>query len=142
MSISIISEQQETRKWTDGESFRFVMFWHYCGFAYIFGDVSADILEDSFAVEQITADNISDIRGRITTAFSWKDSEVFLKDGFGFVVRSKVEGNFAAVTFSSAVSPEEVDIGVATDQAYRHHGLASYLAYKMCMEIIQRGEGK
>ena len=48
----------------------------------------------------------------------------------------KEDGNFAAVAFSSAVSPEEVDIGVETTEAYRHRGLASYLAYRMCDETI------
>ena len=55
------------------------------------------------------------------------------------MARSKEDGSFAAVAFSSAVSPEEVDIGVETAETYRHHGLASYLAYKMCEEIMRQG---
>ena len=62
-----------------------------------------------------------------------------LRYGFGFIARNREKGNFAAVAFSSAVSPEEVDIGVETVEAYRHHGLASYLAYRMCEEIILYG---
>ena len=170
------------------------MFWHYCGFAYISGNVSEDVLEeiyqkffvseterrfvlitdsevvsnyysgnnalridkrieynhggipehrpildDNYIVESITADNIGDIRGRITPSFSWKDSDTFLRNGFGCIARNKADGSFAAVAFSSAVGPEEVDIGVETAEAYRHHGLASYLAYRMCEEIIQQG---
>ena len=44
------------------------------------------------------------------------------------------------MAFSSAVGPEEVDIGVETAETYRHHGLAFYLAYKMCEEIIKQGK--
>ncbi|WP_026510774.1 GNAT family N-acetyltransferase [Butyrivibrio sp. LC3010] len=108
---------------------------------YIYGGIPENIpiLDESFALETITADNIGEIRGRITPSFSWKDSDSFLQNGFGFIARSKEDGCFAAVAFSSAISPEEVDIGVETTAAYRHHGLASYLAYRMCMEIIQQG---
>ena len=95
--------------------------------------------DDSFLIEQITAENMGDIRGRVTPSFSWKDSDTFLRHGFGFLARSKADGSFAAVAFSSAVSPEEVDIGVETAGVYRRHGLASHLAYRMCGEIIQRG---
>ena len=171
-----------------------VLFWHYCGFAYISGNCSVDVLEkvyqeflvsdterrfllitdskyiseycsdrellqvdkrieythsgsldnppildDGFIVEYITADNIGDIQGRITPSFSWNDSDMFLRNGFGFMARSKEDGSFAAVAFSSAVGPEEVDIGVETAETYRYHGLASYLAYKMCEEIIRQG---
>ncbi len=190
--VSIATGLQDGEIYTDDKGC--ILFWHYCGFAYIFGDVNVDvldaiyqgfmtpdsdrrfilitdskyvsdyylglehlrldkrveyihdeilekppILDDSFVVERITADNISEIRGRITPAFSWKDSDTFLQNGFGFVAQRKEEGSFAAVAFSSAVSPEEVDIGVETAEAYRHHGLASYLAYRMCVEILQQG---
>ena len=190
--ISITSGIQDGEVYTDDKGC--ILFWHYCGFAYIFGNVNSDILEeiyqefwvadterrfllitdtelvpdyysgrdllrfekrieyshseipenlpeleDSFLFEQITAENIEDIQGRITPSFSWKDSDTFLRNGFGFMARSRADGSFAAVAFSSAVSPEEVDIGVETVEVYRHHGLASYLAYKMCEEIIQQG---
>jgi hypothetical protein len=101
--------------------------------------VNMPMLDGSFGVERIKADNIGEIRGRITPSFSWKDSDTFLRNGSGFTARSKEDGSFAAVAFSSAVSPEEVDIGVETAEAYRHHGLASNLAYRMCVEIIQQG---
>ena len=72
-----------------------------------------------------------------------RDGEVintrYIRRVLEFTARSKEEGDFAAVAFSSAVSPEEVDIGVETAGAYRHHGLASYLAYRMCEVIVQQG---
>ena len=190
--LSIANGTQDGDIYVDGKGC--VLFWHYCGFAYISGDVSEDVLEevyrnflvsdterrfllitdsksvsdyysgidllrvdkrieythngiidnppildDGFIVEHITADNICVIQGRITPAFSWNDSDMFLRNGFGFMARSKEDGSFAAVAFSSAVSPEEVDIGVETTETYRHHGLASYLAYEMCEEIIRQG---
>ena len=190
--VSIATGTQDGDIYFDGKGC--VLFWHYCGFAYISGDVSEDVLEevyhnflvsdterrfllitdsefvsgyysgidllrvdkrieythsgilekqpeldDCFVIERITSDNIRVIQGRITPSFSWNDSDMFLRNGFGFMARSKEDGSFAAVAFSSAVSPEEVDIGVETAETYRHHGLASYLAYKMCEEIIRRG---
>lgn len=190
--VSIATGTQDGDIYVDGKGC--VLFWHYCGFAYISGDVRADVLEevyrnflvsdterrfllitdsefvsdyysgidllrvdkrieythsgiidnppildDGFIVEHINADNIGDVQGRITPSFSWNESDIFLQNGFGFMARSKEDGNFAAVAFSSAVSPEEVDIGVETTETYRHHGLASYLAYEMCEEIIRQG---
>lgn len=168
-----------------------VLFWHYCGFAYISGIAGRSFLEevyqdffvpntdrrfilitdseftadhfsnrellqidkrieyvhtgitqkpcvpdDRFIIERITAENIGDIQGRIIPSFSWENSDTFLRHGSGFLARQG--SSFAAVAFSSAVSPEEVDIGVETAQAFRQNGLASYLAFKMCEEIINR----
>jgi hypothetical protein len=95
------------------------------------------IPDDRFLTERITADNIGYIQGRIIPSFSWQSADAFLERGFGYLVRKDSE--FSAVAFTSAVSPEEVDIGVETAEAHRHHGLASYLAYRMCEEIIQQG---
>lgn len=80
------------------------------------------IFDDRFVFKRITSGNIGDIRGRIIPSFSWKDSDTFLRNGFGFLARSREDGTIAAVAFSSAVSPEEVDIGVETAEAYRNHG--------------------
>ena len=170
-----------------------VLFWHYCGFAYISGTAGQDFLEQiyqeflaadterrfvlitdsqfvaeyykdrdplqldqrveydhigvpekkpvqdkEFIIERITPENIGCIHGRIVPAFSWESDEAFLNRGFGYIAR---KGNdFAAIAFSGAVSPEEVDIGVETSEAYRHHGLASHLAVRMCEEIIAQGK--
>lgn len=190
--MSIVTGAQDGEIYTDDKGC--ILFWHYCGFAYIFGNVSPEVLEaiyqkflvpdtkrrfllitdseivskyyssrelfridkrieyshcgmpdvlpeldDRFVFERITSGNIGDIRGRIIPSFSWKDSDTFLRNGFGLLARSREDGTIAAVAFSSAVSPEEVDIGVETAEAHRNHGLASYLAYRMCEEIIQLG---
>jgi hypothetical protein len=170
-----------------------VLFWHYCGFAYISGSVDSDFLEQvyqeflvadtdrrfllitdsdfvtgyykdrnllqfdkrveydhvtaqeislvtdkQFIIERITEENIGCVRGRIVPAFSWENNSVFLERGFGYL--AKRDTDFAAIAFSSAVSVEEVDIGVETAEVYRHHGLALHLANRMCEEIITQGK--
>ena len=175
-----------------------VLLWHYCGFAYIAGNVSEEFLDavytdfiiaelsrrfilftdDEFiinylssnpgietekryeyehdmksgteiareAVERnpdikivpINADNIDNIKGRIIPAFSWDSNAAFLEKGLGYVA---VDGSrVAAVAFSSAVSSEEIDIGVETDSDYRNRGLAAGVAGKMCEAILELGK--
>ena len=134
--VSIATGTQDGDIYDDGKGC--VLFWHYCGFAYISGDVSEDVLEvyrnflvsdterrfllitdsefvsdyysgidllrvdkrieythsgilekqpeldDCFVIERITSDNIRVIQGRITPSFSWNDSDMFLRNGFGF----------------------------------------------------------
>ena len=191
--MSIAAGIQDGEIYTDDRGC--LLFRHYCGFAYISGTVSPDVLEEiyqkffvpetdrrfllitdsdlvsdfysdrelvrldqrieyvhsgmpekapvlaaGFDLERITAGNYADIHGRIIPSFSWKSRDSFFENGFGFLARSREDGCFAAVAFSSGVSQEEVDIGVETAELYRHNGLASYLAYKMCGEIIKQGK--
>lgn len=190
--MSIVSGIQKGNIYTDGKGS--VLFWHYCGFAYISGNADSEFLEeiyqdflisdmerrfllitdseditdyysdrdllrldkrieyihsgvsenitvpdDSFIFECITEENIGDISGRIIPSFSWESNNAFLKNGFGFIARSRKDGSYAAVAFSAAVSSEEVDIGVETVEAFRHHGLASFLTCKMCEKIFKQG---
>ena len=189
--LSIATGVQRGDLYTNGEGG--VLFWHACGFAYLSGTVTADLLgevyqeflmaetgrrfllitdsesvrrtfadrealwldrrleyvhsgvtekrslpDDRFHLERITADNIGDIQGRIVPSFSWESHDAFLRLGFGFLIRC--EGRFAAVAFSSAVSPEEVDIGIETHEDFRNLGLASFLACEMCEEIQKLGK--
>lgn len=184
--MSIASGVQTGEIYEDGEN---VLFWHYCGFAYISGKADPDFLEQiyqeflvadtdrrfllitdsdfvtgyyknhkllkldkrveydhaslpeissvpdkQFIIERITEDNIRCVRGGIVPAFSWESDNAFLEHGFGYLARRDTD--FAAIAFSSAISPEEVDIGVETAESFRHHGLALYLAKRMCEEII------
>ncbi|MCR4584307.1 MAG: GNAT family N-acetyltransferase [Lachnospiraceae bacterium] len=171
-----------------------VMFWHYCGFAYLSGKVTDPFLnrisEDYFRketkrrfvlitddekviqffegkdglvmdqrkeysfgddvtfskedfhtdlrIEKIDASNIKAIQGRIIPAFSWESDDAFLKNGFGYVAMDGEQ--FAAIAFSAAVSSEEVDIGVETNEAYRNRGLARILAKYMIREIMANGK--
>ena len=189
--LSIANGIQTGDIYTDGMGS--VLFWHYCGFAYISGGANPGFLEeiyqeflvpdtdrrfllitdshfiidyykdrdllqldrrveynhirvpekppvldDRFITERITTDNIGLIQGRIIPSFSWQSTDAFLERGFGYLVRKGSE--FSAVAFSSAISLEEVDIGVETAETYRRNGLASYLVDRMCKEIIAQGK--
>ena len=185
LSIALGFQTGDIYESDDGKA---VLFWHYCGFAYISGDPSDTFLDevydlmeketrrlilitnddrvmtymndhgvkidhrieysyegsapvtintDRFRIVPVDEHNITKIEGRIIPSFSWESDEQFLRNGFGFVA---MEGdNICAVAFSSAVSDEEVDIGVETYEAYRRNGLAAALAQKMCEEITAGG---
>ena len=166
-----------------------VLFWHYCGFAYLTGEASDAVLKEiteeisvkskrrmilitddpsvisfmdnmgcviskrfeygydgmpcgcknsfGFEVKKIDVNNIHSITGRIIPSFSWEE-EQFLRNGFGYI--AEMNNRYCGVAFSSAVSSEEVDIGVEVDPCYRGQGIASALALKMCEEIINMGK--
>ena len=105
---------------------------------YRFGDFLQSSPECKYIVEPISESNYDRIHGNIVPAFSWSSKEQFLKNGFGFVA---LDGDkVIAVAFSAAVSSDEVDIGVETDENYRHQGLAKVVADRMCREIISQGK--
>jgi len=105
---------------------------------YRFGDLLLSAPECKYKVEPISANNYDRIHGNIVPTFSWSSKEQFLKNGFGFVA---LDGDkVIAVAFSAAVSSDEVDIGVETDENYRHQGLAKVVADRMCREIITQGK--
>ncbi len=105
---------------------------------YRFGDLMQNLPECKYKVESISEANYDRIHGNIVPTFSWSSKEQFLENGFGFVA---LDGNkVIAVAFSAAVSSDEVDIGVETDENYRHQGLAKVVADRMCREIISQGK--
>lgn len=101
------------------------------------GSISA-IDRNAFRIEQINAENISKLEGRIIPSFSWESSEAFLKEGFGYIAYD--QGRVCAVAFSAAVSSAEIDIGVETHEEYRRRGFAAVLADRMCEHIIEIGK--
>lgn len=105
---------------------------------YRFGDFLQSSPECKYKVEPISANNYDRIHGNIVPTFSWSSKEHFLKNGFGFVALDV--DKVIAVAFSAAVSSDEVDIGVETDENYRHQGLAKVVADRMCREIISQGK--
>ncbi len=120
-------------------------------FEYAFGAVDDDtedktdssignIAEDNskIGIERISEKNIDCIHGRIIPSFSWDISSAFLEKGLGYVTTDGEK--IAAVAFSSAVSSDEVDIGVETDPDYRRRGLSARLTVEMCEEIISMGK--
>ncbi|MBR6918195.1 MAG: GNAT family N-acetyltransferase [Clostridia bacterium] len=96
------------------------------------------VLPDGFETARIDEENISEIKGRIIPSFSWESGERFLTNGYGYVALHR--GKVCAVSFSSAVSSDEVDIGVETRDEYRGKGLASALSAKMCEHILNTGK--
>ena len=189
--MSIVEGLQDGRIIPDDENnVKAVLFWHFCGFAYLSGDVDETFLqriyEDFFLVEnerrfilitdnpkvihffsnkedmesdkrveyhfdtltqedckcdykveRINELNFDKIQGRIIPSFSWSSKEQFLENGFGYVA---MDGDrVVAIAFSAAVSSDEVDVGVETDENYRHKGLAKALADIMCREIVSTG---
>ena len=93
---------------------------------------------NGFRIERIDEENISRIEGRIIPSFSWESSERFLQEGFGFIALDQEK--VCAVVFSSAVSSDEIDIGVETHKDYRRKGLAVILAGRMCERILEIGK--
>lgn len=188
--LSIAEKRQSGDIFVDDEADpHAVLFWHYCGFAYLTGKVSDLILEEifediyaknkrrmilitddtsvvsfmerkgcsiskrieyehvgmphgdnkqyGFDVKMIDRNNIHSITGRIIPSFFWEE-EQFLRNGFGFI--AEMNDRYCGVAFSSAVSSEEVDIGVEVDQSHRGMGIASALALRMCDEIYNMGK--
>ena len=95
-------------------------------------------LPDGMALCRITPELLPLIRGRIVPAWSWESPEQFLKEGFGYAAFD--QGRVCAVSFSAAVSSDEIDIGVETQEDYRKMGLASLLAGRMCDRIVEIGK--
>ena len=93
---------------------------------------------DRFQIRRIDQENIAKIEGRIIPSFSWASSEQFLKEGFGYIAQDQEK--ICAVSFSAAVSSDEIDIGVETHEDYRRMGLAAILANRMCEHIVSIGK--
>ena len=105
---------------------------------YGFGSVQKNEFKCDYRIERIDESNYDRIHGRIVPSFSWSGKEQFLKNGFGYVA---LDGEkVIAIAFSAAVSSEEVDIGVETDEHYQHKGLAKTLADRMCREVLSIGK--
>ena len=99
---------------------------------------AAEAKNPDLKIVPVTAENISNIKGRIIPAFSWDSNEAFLEKGLGYAA---MDGErVAAVAFSSAVCSDEIDIGVETDPDYRNRGLAAGVAGKMCEAVLALGK--
>lgn len=91
-----------------------------------------------YRVEAIDARNLPKIGFRIGPSFSWDSPERFLKNGFGYIALDHEK--VCAAAFSAAVSSDEIDIGVETQEDYRRMGLAAMLAGRMCEHIVRIGK--
>ena len=104
----------------------------YC-FTFV-GPIGEICIPDGCKVCPISSDNYDLIHGRIIPAFSWKDKEDFLKNGFGFCL---MKGNeVLSSAFSAAISNEYVDIGIETNEKYRGNGYGKTVAAAMAEQIL------
>ena len=93
-------------------------------------------LPEGFSCCEITMPLLMQMQGKVTPFFSWTHPDAFLRDGRGFcIVRNEKPVSWA---FSAAVSADETDIGVETDSAFRHMGLARAAAAEMIRDCIRQ----
>lgn len=95
-------------------------------------------LPDNCEIKDIDAELVSKIHGRITPYFSWSSAEEFLSKGKGYCV--VINDTVAAWAFSAAISDEEVDIGVETNENYRGMGFASTASIAMINYILAQNK--
>lgn len=91
-------------------------------------------LPNNCEIKVIDSELISKIHGRITPYFSWSSAEDFLSKGKGYCV--VINDTVAAWAFSAAISDEEIDIGVETNENYRGMGLATIVSVAMINYIL------
>ncbi len=96
------------------------------------------VLPNNCEIKEIDSEILSKINGRITPYFSWSDPKEFLSKGKGFCLFEN--GIAAAWAFSSAVSDEEIDIGIETNVRFQHKGYASIVSRAMINYVL--GENK
>ena len=93
------------------------------------------VLADGYVMREIDELLLPRISGNIIPPFSWDSDIDFLHKGKGFCI---LYGNdIAATAFSSAVSHDEIDIGIETNEKYCKCGLATILAKRMIQYILE-----
>lgn len=96
------------------------------------------VLPDGYTIQEIDADILCRMQGRIVPSFSWSSDKVFLEKGKGFCI---LHGeHIAAWAFSAAVSSKEIDIGVETSPEYRNRGLAAVVSSRMIQYILEQNK--
>lgn len=105
-----------------------------------FNKVSAEIpdLPSDCELRTIDAEILSKMEGRITPYFSWSNANDFLSNGKGYCVITN--GEIAAWAFSAAVSDDEIDIGVETQENYQHRGFAAIVSKAMLKYILEHNK--
>lgn len=99
----------------------------------------ADIsLPEGCEMKAIDSKLLSALRGNIVPALFWNNADDFLKEGKGFSIVKG--GDAAAWAFSAAISSEEIDIGIETNEHYRHQGLAAAAASMMIQYALSSGK--
>jgi hypothetical protein len=94
------------------------------------------LLPDGFFLKEIDEKLLPRINGNIVPSFSWDSNIEFLNKGKGFCILFGTD--IAATVFSSAVSHDEIDIGIETKEEFRRFGLASILARRMVEYVLEQ----
>lgn len=95
-------------------------------------------LPDNIRLVETDCKLLDKIQGRITPRFSWDNNNDFRR--YGKCICAVDGDKPAAWAFSAAVSSQEIDIGVETDEAYRHMGLGAAVAWEMAQYVISTGK--
>lgn len=95
-------------------------------------------LPSNCELKTIDAEIISKMEGRITPYFSWSNAGDFLSNGKGYCII--INGEIAAWAFSSAVSDDEIDIGVETQEHYQNRGFAAIVSKAMIKYILEHNK--
>ncbi len=123
------------------------LFWHYCGFAYLSGKLSAGFYQDT--IELMQDEKRKNPRRFVLSIddeeqeayFSASDNlmkEDFLQNGRGYCVMCGE--NIATVAFTSAISHNEVDIGIETNEQFRRRGLGVAVAKRTVQYVLSEGK--
>ncbi|MBO4524800.1 MAG: GNAT family N-acetyltransferase [Ruminococcus sp.] len=103
-------------------------------FIYAAGTAPEVHIPESFYLKNIDSELFNKITGRVAPSMYWDNFEQFRQNGLGVCL---MHGNEAASwAFSSAVSDEEVDIGIETAQVFQNRGLAYMAAAALINEIL------
>ncbi len=95
-------------------------------------------IPSGYELKEVDADLLSKISGRIVPSLFWSSAEEFLQKGKGYCL--VYDGEVAAVSFSAAVSSQQVDVGIETKEAHRRKGLASIVAKRMVSYVKSIGK--
>lgn len=98
---------------------------------------AAQALPDGFVCMDIDEELFAGLSGRVVPSMFWSSASEFLEKGKGFCLLH--DGACAAWSFSSAVSHDEIDIGVETSEDFRRRGLAGVVARRMAQYVLQTG---
>ncbi|MDY4609824.1 MAG: GNAT family N-acetyltransferase [Sphaerochaetaceae bacterium] len=94
-------------------------------------------LPEGFVCREIGGGLFERLAGKVVPSMYWRSASEFLEKGKGFCILR--DGKAAAWSFSSAVSHDETDIGVETDERFRGCGFATAVARRMIQYVLQEG---
>lgn len=91
-------------------------------------------IPECFSLKRIDRELFDSITGAVPPSLYWDNYEQFSHNGLGICIMREKEA--ASWAFSSAVSDEEVDIGIETAKSFQNRGLAYMAAAALIKEIL------